>query len=170
MSNEIHPSTEEIGARRFILLGAVLFLLGLLSGLVTGLMANPRMGLSAHMQGLTNGVFLIALGAIWHLVHLPPRLKSITFWLFAFGTSVNWLMTQLAALWGTGRMTPIIGAGHEGTAFQETLVTTGLLALTLTMIVGMVLLIVGLVRKAKGGLSEAIPTIHPSGPNIPERS
>ncbi|MDP3459454.1 MAG: hypothetical protein Q8S09_09285 [Hyphomonas sp.] len=148
MSSAVHPPTEETGERRLILLGAVLFLLGLLSGLVTGLMANPRMGLSAHMQGLTNGVFLIALGAVWHRVHLPPRLKSVTFWLFAFGTSVNWLMTQLAAFWGTGKMTPIMGAGHEGTPLQETVVTTGLLALTLAMIAGTVLLIAGLLRKS----------------------
>jgi hydroxylaminobenzene mutase len=148
MPTEVHPSTEVSGARRLILLGAVLFLLGLLSGLVTGLMANPRMGLSAHLQGITNGVFLIALGAIWHRVHLPLRLKAATFWLFAFGTSLNWLMTQLAALWGTSMMTPLIGAGHNGTAAQETVVTAGLLALTVAMITGAVLLIAGLARRA----------------------
>lgn len=147
MSDNGHPRAEETSARRLVLLGAVLFLLGLLSGLVTGLAANPRMGLSAHMQGITNGLFLIAVGAVWHRVNLPPRLKSTTFWLFAFGTTVNWLMTQLAALWGTGMITPIIGAGHQGSPVQEAIVTAGLITISLAMIAGTVLLIAGLARK-----------------------
>lgn len=149
MSDPTRPSPEEVQAHRLLVLGAVLFLLGLLSGLVTGLMANPRMGLSAHMQGLTNGVFLLAVGAIWHRVRLSPRLKSATFWLYAFGTVVNWLMTQLSALWGTSVMTPIIGAGHQGSALQEGVVTAGLLALTVAMIAGTVLLIAGLARRPR---------------------
>ena len=133
---------------RLLQLGALLFLLGLLSGLVTGLMANPRMGLSAHMQGLTNGTFLLAAGAVWDRVNLGPRTKAAAFWALAFGTSVNWLMTQLAALWGTGQMTPIVGAGHEGTAWQEMVVSAGLLALTLAMLAGAALLLAGLLRRA----------------------
>ncbi|MDX1581161.1 MAG: hydrogenase, partial [Alphaproteobacteria bacterium] len=97
--------------KRLLVLGAALFLLGLISGLVTGLMVNPRMGLSAHMQGITNGVFLLAVGAIWHRVNLSQLGQWITSWTLALGTTLNWLITQLAAFWGTGRMTPIIGAG-----------------------------------------------------------
>ena len=134
---------------RLLQLGALLFLLGLLSGLVTGLMDNPRMGLSAHMQGLTNGTFLLAAGAVWDRVNLGPRAKAAAFWALAFGTSVNWLMTQLAALWGTGQMTPIVGAGHEGAAWQEMVVSTGLLALTLAMLAGAGLLLAGLLRRAR---------------------
>lgn len=145
---------HEAGARaarqkdRLLQLGALLFLFGLLSGLVTGLMANPRMGLSAHMQGLTNGTFLLAAGAVWDRVNLGPRTKAVAFFALAFGTSVNWLMTQLAALWGTGKMTPIVGAGHEGADWQEIVVSTGLLALTLAMLAGAGLLLAGLLRRA----------------------
>ncbi|WP_373009356.1 hydrogenase [Hyphomonas sp.] len=125
-------------------LGALLFLLGLLSGLVTGLMANPRMGLSAHMQG----TFLLAAGAVWDRVNLGPRTQALAFWAVAFGTSVNWLMTQLAAIWGTGKMTPIVGAGHEGADWQEMVVSVGLLALALAMLVGAALLLAGPLRRA----------------------
>ncbi len=32
--------------------------------------ANVRMGLAAHLEGLMNGILLIALGAIWKEVHM----------------------------------------------------------------------------------------------------
>ena len=81
-------------------------------------------------------------------MNLGPRTKAAAFWALAFGTSVNWLMTQLAALWGTGQMTPIIGAGHAGADWQELVVSAGLLALTLAMLAGAALLLAGLLRRA----------------------
>ena len=41
----------------------LLFLLGLITGLVVQQLENPRMGLAAHLEGLMNGTFLLALGA-----------------------------------------------------------------------------------------------------------
>src|SRR5260370_725648 len=43
--------------------GMVLFLLGLITGLVIPQLHNPRMGGSAHLEGLLNGIFLPVLGA-----------------------------------------------------------------------------------------------------------
>jgi hypothetical protein len=48
--------------RRLIWHGMFLFLLGLLIGFVEGQVSNPRMALAAHLEGLMNGTFLIALG------------------------------------------------------------------------------------------------------------
>ena len=42
--------------------GILLFFLGLVTGLVVPMLANPRMGLSSHLEGLMNGMFLIILG------------------------------------------------------------------------------------------------------------
>ena len=50
--------------RRLMWHGVLLFLLGLLTGLVEQRFTNVRMGLAAHLEGLMNGTFLIALGAI----------------------------------------------------------------------------------------------------------
>ena len=47
-------------ARPLAFHGMVLFLLGLLMGLVVQSVANPRSGLSAHTGTLSNGAFLIA--------------------------------------------------------------------------------------------------------------
>lgn len=141
---------ETIIGMRLIRLGLALFLLGLASGLVTGMMANPRMGLSAHMQGITNGVFLLALGAIWPKVHLPAWGHRAAFWLLAYGTVINWLSTSLAAFWGTGKMTPIVSPNPTAKPWQETMVSIGLLSLTLAMLAGTIIVLAGLFRNGDG--------------------
>lgn len=141
---------NESMACRLIAFGAVLFLLGLVSGLLTGLAANPRMALSAHMQGITNGTFLIAIGAVWGRIQLPNALQNLTFWALLVGTGFNWLTVQLAALWGTGRLTPIAGAGFQGKAWQEMVVSTGLLVVTVAMLLAGLLLVAGFVRRRAG--------------------
>lgn len=140
-------ASNDIG-KRFLQLGALLFLLGLISGLITGAMANPRMGLSAHLEGVMNGTFLLAVGAIWSQVVLSSRLQKTTFYAFAFGTTVNWMVVQLAALWGTGRMTPIAAPGREAAAWQEAIVSAGLISLTIAMLIGSGLLLFGVVRRS----------------------
>ena len=62
--------------RSLIFYGVGLFLLGLLTGLVQQRFANPRMGLAAHLEGLMNGIFLIALGAVWNEVRMSLRSTS----------------------------------------------------------------------------------------------
>ena len=134
--------------KAFLSLGATLFLLGLISGLVNGMMANPRMGLSAHMQGLTNGMFLIAVGAAWQFVGLGRLAALATFWLLAYGTIANWVSTTLAAVWNTGQLTPIHGPEPDALPWQESIVSAGLVSLTVAMISGTLLLVVGFVRGA----------------------
>ena len=51
--------------RRLMWHGMFSFLLGLVTGLLEQRFANMRMGLAAHLEGVMNGTFLIALGAIW---------------------------------------------------------------------------------------------------------
>ena len=66
--------------RSLIWHGMFLFLLGLLTGFVETKFANPRMGLAAHLEGVMNGTFLIALGAVWMEVRLPLGLKAAAYW------------------------------------------------------------------------------------------
>ena len=60
--------------------GMFLFLLGLITGFVEPCFANMRMGLAAHLEGLMNGTFLIALGAIWLQVRSSALTKAIAYW------------------------------------------------------------------------------------------
>ena len=56
--------------RQLLWHGMFLFLLGLLVGFVEQEFRNPRMGLAAHLEGVMNGTFLVALGAIWNEIGL----------------------------------------------------------------------------------------------------
>src|SRR3984893_13866535 len=111
--------------RRLIWHGMFLFLLGLLTGFVEVQFNNIRMGLAAHLEGVMNGTFLVALGAIWTEVRLAPRAKTIAYWAALYGTYGNWLVTSLAAILGTQALSPITGAGYSAPPWKETIVTAG---------------------------------------------
>jgi len=134
--------------RRLYWHGMLLFLLGLLTGLVETRFANPRMGLAAHLEGLMNGIFLLALGAAWREVRLASRWKSATYWIVLYGTYANWLFTTLAAMFGTAALSPITGAGHRGEPWQENLVQAGFTSVGLSMVAATMLLLIGLRRGA----------------------
>jgi hydroxylaminobenzene mutase len=125
-------------------LGVVLFLAGLVTGFVIPLFDNPRVGLSSHLEGVMNGLFLIALGVIWPKLALSPRANTIGFLLAVFGTFANWLATLLAALWGTGAMMPIAAAGKAGTPVQEIVVSALLMSLSFAMLATCVVVLWGL--------------------------
>ncbi len=120
-------------------------MLGLLTGWFVQLMANPRMGLAAHLEGLMNGTLLLALAGCWKHIRLTPRLEQWCFGLLAFGTLANWLATLLAALWGAGAESmPITGAGYRAEPWQDQLVLSLLVTLSLAMMAAFGLVIRGL--------------------------
>ncbi len=120
--------------RRLLWHGMVLFLLGLLTGLAEQQFANIRMGLAAHLEGLMNGIFLLALGGCWSQVRLPAHLERAAFVALLLGTYGNWATTTLAAALGTAAMSPITAAGRGALAWQETLVTSGFVSVGISML------------------------------------
>src|SRR5882757_3509366 len=114
----------EDSRRRLIWHGMFLFLLGLLTGFVEQKFKNPRMGLAAHLEGVMNGTFLIALGAIWLEVRLSPRLKAAAYWSALYGAYVN-AVTTLAAILGTAALSPITGAGQSAARWPEAAIIAG---------------------------------------------
>jgi (hydroxyamino)benzene mutase len=139
---------DDSRSRTLVALGASLFLLGLLTGAVVPAVRSPRIGLSAHLEGVMNGTFLMVLGAVWHHVHLPPSLSRLCFWLLLYGTFANWLFVLLAGVFGASRMMPIAGGGMTGQPWQELVVGVGLVSLSIAMVVGCGLLTWGLFRRA----------------------
>lgn len=125
-------------------LGILLFLVGLLTGFVIPKLANPRMGLASHLEGVLNGIFLVALGLLWQRLHLSNSWLGITFWLAIYGTFANWLATLLAAIWGAGSMMPIAAMGHQGSSSQESIVRILLSTLGIAMLAVCVIVLVGL--------------------------
>ncbi|MCF8242920.1 MAG: hydrogenase [Melioribacteraceae bacterium] len=123
-------------SRKLIRFGVLLFLLGLITGFLIPLTANPRMGLSSHLEGTLNGMLLIIFGVIWTKLNLSGRLLKWSFGLLLFGTFTNWATTLFAAIWGAGsEMMPIAGAGYQGTLWQEIIIKFGLISLSISMII-----------------------------------
>ena len=130
--------------RRLMWHGVFLFLLGLLSGFFEQEFINPRMGLAAHLQGVMNGTFLLALGAVWESVKLSERPKSAAFWIALYGTYMNWAATVLAAAFGTAALNPITSADHSGLPWQESLMTVLFMTVGIAMLAASVLVLWGL--------------------------
>jgi hydroxylaminobenzene mutase len=132
-------------SRKLIRYGILLFLLGLLTGFVIPALQNPRMGLSSHLEGVMNGMLLVIIGLVWTKLQLPEKVLNWGFILSLFGTFVNWATTLFAALIGAGsEMMPIAGNGMKGELWQEIIIKSGLISLSLCMVVVCILILVGL--------------------------
>jgi len=131
-------------SRRLKMLGMLLFLIGLITGLIIMQLKNTRMGLAAHLEGVMNGTFLVVAGFLWTELKIGVGLKKILFWTLIYGTFMNWFFTLLAAILGTSKMTPLSGAGYNGAEWQEMLVTAGLVTLSLAMVFSLAVIVYGL--------------------------
>lgn len=135
--------------RRLLFHGIALFLIGLLTGLAEQHFANVRMGLAAHLEGVMNGIFLLAVGAIWDEVRLSSSTRGLAYWALLGGTYGNWVVTTLAAILGTAALSPITAAGHSAAQAQEILVATGFVVIGVAIILASSLLLWGLRGTAK---------------------
>lgn len=134
-----HTNTK---SDQLILLGLILFLFGLIIGLAIPILQNPRMGLSAHLEAITNGMLLMILGLIWQRIMLSPKWMSINYWLLVYGTLANVTAVLLAAITGFGKLMPIAG-GKEGNSPIEIIISFLLVSLALSMLFVLSSVIVG---------------------------
>ncbi len=126
-------------------LGLALFLIGLLTGFAIPALKNPRMGLSSHLEGVLNGMFLVLLGLLWPHIHLPRAWGVTAVALIVYSAYANWLATLLAATWGAGRrLAPIAAGDHEASGLKERFVSFLLVSLAVGIVVGVGIVIVGL--------------------------
>jgi hydroxylaminobenzene mutase len=113
--------------RRLARAGAILFLVGLLLGLVIPQFTVPRLALSAHLLALLQGMFLLLVGLLWPRLVLGGWLARLIPWVALYGSVAPIVATGLAAAWGAGAgILTMTAAGHPGTGLLE-LVITGLL-------------------------------------------
>ena len=146
-------NTQIKQSEKLIFLGLILFLIGLSVGLVVENMANPRMALSAHLEGVMNGMFLVILGLIWKQLILSKTLLIITFWLVVYGTFANLIAVIIAAVTGFGKMMPIAG-GLEGMGAIEGLISFLLISLALCMLVVCIIVLIGFYKHMKQHINE----------------
>ncbi|WP_292991977.1 hydrogenase [Mycobacterium sp.] len=126
-------------------LGLILFVIGLLTGFAVQALKNPRMGLTSHLEGVLNGMFLVLLGLLWPHVHLSHAWGVTSVVLIVYSTYANWLSTLLAAAWGAGRtFAPIAAGDHETSPLKERIFGTLLISLSVAIVIGVVIVIVGL--------------------------
>jgi hydroxylaminobenzene mutase len=109
------------------------------------------MGLSAHTGTLLNGAFLVALAAVWQWVSLAPGSARVAYWLAVAGSWAGCAFLFLAGVFGTSSSTPLHGAGHAGTPFQETLVAAGLTIGGIALLVAAALIVWGLRGRPAAG-------------------
>jgi hydroxylaminobenzene mutase len=129
---------------RLLQLGILLFFIGLLTGFAVPVFTNPRMGLSSHLEGVMNGIFLVLLGLVWPKLSLSRIALKIVFWLAIYGTFANWTATLLAAFWGAGASMPIAASGYQGSPMQEAIIDFLLFSLSLAMVAVCILVLWGL--------------------------
>jgi hydroxylaminobenzene mutase len=132
---------------QLIFWGMVLFFLGLITGLLLPAMTNQRMGLSAHLEGILNGLFLMLLGLIWPKIKCPPRMLNLIYILVLYAGFANFAAVLLAGFTGAGKMMPIAG-GDEGSPALELVISFLLVSLTISILAAAVLLLYGLYKTA----------------------
>jgi hydroxylaminobenzene mutase len=98
--------------RRLLRHGFALFLLALLTGLVAYGLANPRMGVAAHVEGILNAIFLMVLGLCWPRLGLKDRLATWIYWTGVVGAYANWLIPLFSAMVGASQP-KLAGAGFR---------------------------------------------------------
>lgn len=133
--------------RWLLQLGALLFLIGLLTGFLVPVLALPRIGLSGHLQGVMNGLVLMVLGLIWPRLRLGAWAQFWTFALAVYGAFANWGATLIAAATGAVGLMPVTGGSvSTGGAVAEAVVGFLLISLSVAMIGAFALVLWGLRR------------------------
>lgn len=145
---------QEQQSGRLIFFGMFLFFLALVVGLGAPLLANPRLGISCHVEGVLNGVFLIILGLIWNRLALSGRWLMITYLLSIYGTFSNWLAYLIAAIFDAGRHLTIATKGKEGAPLADDIIYFLLVSLAIAMLTICVSVIIGLYRNMKNKIPE----------------
>src|SRR5262245_61875487 len=89
-------------SRRLVQLGVLLVLIGLLTGRVVPALAVPRLGVSAHVLGVSGGFFLAVFGLLWPQVRLGSGTARLCYALAVYSFYCGWLMPLLGGVWGAG--------------------------------------------------------------------
>lgn len=134
--------------RRLMWHGVFLFLIGLVTGVQERRFKNVRMALGAHLVGVTNGTFLIALGGVWGYVNLPTPAERAARWTALSGAYGNWLFTALGAAMGTAALNPVLSQGHHGNRWQERVVDLGFRGVACSTLAAVVLILWGIAPRS----------------------
>jgi (hydroxyamino)benzene mutase len=132
---------------RLLRVGGLLFLLGLLAGLAVPRFAVPRLGLSTHLLGITQGTFLLVGGLLWPKLRFTRSASRIGHVLAIYGCLSAWTANLLGAMWGAGNsMLPMAAGAARGSSFQEGAIRVLLMSAALSLVTMAILILWGLRR------------------------
>lgn len=115
-------------AQRIWQAGLGLFVFGLAFGFAIKALPNPRLALSAHLNAVQSGAFLIALGLLWPQLGVWPRAAAplahgtwLSFWVLEAGmvlaafvpsaSASGSLRSMAQAVTGTGALVMMLAVG-----------------------------------------------------------
>jgi hypothetical protein len=141
-------SSSELSRRqghRLTQAGILLFLFALLVGLAVPRFAVPRLGLSAHLLGIMQGLFLMITGVLWPRLELTRTTARVACFLAVYGCVAAWIANVLAAVWGAGNsILPIAAGAARGSPFQESVINVTLRSAAVSLIAASLLIFWGL--------------------------
>jgi hydroxylaminobenzene mutase len=134
--------------------GAILLLLGMLTGFVIVKFHNRNVGNAAHLTGLIGGYGLIALGLLWPKLNLGRFWSGAGAWITAASLYLNWLGLVLKGGFGSGSKTTNSPPAGSTLLWDH----TGGLVLTIAVILSLLSVLIVLI-----GLRKLVVPADPQG-------
>jgi hydroxylaminobenzene mutase len=152
MSESLESRGEQArDGHRLLQVGGLLFLLGLLVGLAVPRFSVPRLALSTHLLGITQGTFLMVGGLLWSKLSLSRPVSRIGWVLAAYGCLAAWTANLLGAVWGAGAsMLPMAAGAARGSVLQEGTIQLLLMSAAPSLVTVAVLILWGLRTPSHG--------------------
>ena len=117
------PDSKVRQGHRLLQLGMLVFLFALVVGVAVPSFAVPRLGLSTHLLGIMQGLFLAVTGLLWPRLELAPLVARVAFWLAVYGCLAPLTANLLAAVWGAGNtLLPMAAGQARGSSVQESVI------------------------------------------------
>jgi len=132
--------------------GAVVILLGLLAGfpyalVVTGALASSeRAWRMAHLEGVLNGLLVIAVAAVWDRLALVGRKRDVLVWSLVLMAYGNVVASAIGATFAVRGLAP-------GGSFSNTLVYGLFMAAVVGVVIGLGLVAEGAWKRRRAGAS-----------------
>jgi (hydroxyamino)benzene mutase len=132
-------------SHRLIQMGMLLFLFSLLVGLAVPKFTTPRVGLSAHLLGIMQGIFLMVIGLLGPRLKLGRTTSQLVFWLSIYGCFAAWAANVFAGISGAGNtMLPIAAGQAHGSVPEEGIIAVALMTAAVSLITVSLLVLWGL--------------------------
>ena len=126
--------------KHLLVAGMILFLIGLLSGMLIPYYEDHHMGMSTHLVGVQNAIVLIVFGLMFSHISISAKYLSLLSALSIYSMYAIWLSVALAA-------TSTVNADNSAPTLKETITKILLYSGSLAIIIAAILITIGLIRK-----------------------